>query len=106
VLYIIGLILSGLVVGALGRLAIPGPNPMSIPKTILVGIGGSTLGGLVGYLLFRNGGGLILSVLGAALIVWLLERRQQSAGGFDRRSGFGSRGSGFEPRGPQEPYRQ
>lgn len=75
ILYLIGLVLSGLVVGALGRLAIPGPNPMSIGKTILIGIGGSFLGGLVGYLLFRNGGGLILSVLGAALIVWLLERR-------------------------------
>lgn len=75
-LYLLGLVVSGLVVGALGRLAIPGPNPMSIGKTILVGIGGSFLGGLVGYLLFRGGGGLILSVLGAALIVWLLERRR------------------------------
>ena len=74
--YILGLILSGLVVGALGRLAIPGPNPMSIGKTILVGIGGSFLGGLVGYALFRGRSGLILSVLGAALIVWLLERRR------------------------------
>ena len=75
-LYLIGLVVSGLVVGALGRLAIPGPNPMSIGKTILVGIGGSFLGGLVGYALFRGRSGLILSVLGAALIVWLLERRR------------------------------
>ncbi len=37
-------------------------------------------------MLFRNGGGLILSVLGAALIVWLLERREQKAVyGGDRR---------------------
>ncbi len=74
--YVIGLIVSGLVVGALGRLAIPGPNPMSIGRTILVGISGSFLGGLVGYALFRGRSGLILSVLGAALIVWLLERRR------------------------------
>lgn len=74
-LFIIGLIITGLVVGALGRLAIPGPNPMSAAMTILVGIGGSFLGGIVGYLLFgRNGGGLLLSVAGAALIVWLVER--------------------------------
>jgi uncharacterized membrane protein YeaQ/YmgE (transglycosylase-associated protein family) len=99
VLYLIGLVVSGLVVGALGRLAIPGPNPMSIGKTILVGIGGSFLGGLVGYLLFRNGGGLILSVLGAALIVWLLERRQRPVGGSDPRSDLGRPG-------PQQPYRQ
>lgn len=73
--YIFALVLTGLIVGALGRLAIPGPNPMSIGATILVGLGGALLGGLVGGLLFgRNGGGVILAVLGAALIVWLLER--------------------------------
>ncbi len=74
--YILGLVVSGLVVGALGRLAIPGRNPMSLGMTILVGIGGSFLGGLVGYVLFRGRSGLLLSVLGAALIVWLLERRR------------------------------
>jgi uncharacterized membrane protein YeaQ/YmgE (transglycosylase-associated protein family) len=81
VFLILALILSGLVVGALGRLAIPGPNPMSIPMTILVGLGGSFIGGIVGRLLFgNNGGGLILSVAGAALIVWLMQRRQHSVG--------------------------
>jgi uncharacterized membrane protein YeaQ/YmgE (transglycosylase-associated protein family) len=77
-MWIIGLILGGLIVGALGRLAIPGPNPMSIGMTILVGIGGSLLGGLVGYLITggREGGGLILGVAGAALIVWLMERNR------------------------------
>ena len=75
--YLIGLVISGLIVGALGRLAIPGPNPMSIGMTILVGIGGSFVGGLIGYLLFgRNGGGLILSVLVAAGIVYFLQRRE------------------------------
>lgn len=79
--FIFGLVLTGLVVGALGRLAVPGPNPMSIGMTILVGIGGSFLGGIVGNVLFRNrGGGLILAVLGAALIVYLLQRRQASSG--------------------------
>lgn len=76
IVYIIVLILSGLVVGALGRLAIPGPNPMSIGMTIVVGIGGSLLGGLVGSVLFNRSGGLILAVAGAALIVWLIEKRR------------------------------
>ena len=75
-LFIIWLFVGGLIVGALGRLAIPGPNPMSLPMTALVGIGGSLVGGLVGYLLFRRPGGFILSVAGAALIVWLLQRNQ------------------------------
>ena len=72
--YILALILTGLVVGALGRLAIPGPNPMSIGMTILVGIGGALLAGLVAGLLFSRTAGFLLSVLGAALIVWLMER--------------------------------
>lgn len=80
--YLIALVFSGLVVGALGRLAIPGPNPMGIGQTILVGIAGSLLGGLVGALLFgRGGGGIILSVAGAALIVYLLERYQLGGAG-------------------------
>jgi uncharacterized membrane protein YeaQ/YmgE (transglycosylase-associated protein family) len=73
---IIWLILTGLVVGALGRLAIPGPNPMSIGMTILVGIGGALLAGIVGYLIFGRdyGGSILLAVAGSALIVWLIER--------------------------------
>jgi uncharacterized membrane protein YeaQ/YmgE (transglycosylase-associated protein family) len=68
-------VLSGLVIGALGRLALPGPDPMSIPMTILIGIGGSLIGGLVGRMLFgSDGAGLILSVAGAVLLVWLMRR--------------------------------
>jgi len=74
--FILGLLLTGLIVGALGRLAIPGPNPMTIGMTILVGVGGAFLGGVVGNLLFGRPGGLLLAVLGAALIVWLIERNR------------------------------
>ena len=72
--YLILLVLSGLIVGALGRLAIPGPDPMGIGATIMVGIGGSFIGGLAGWFLFHRPAGLILSVLGAALIVYLIRR--------------------------------
>lgn len=76
--FIISIIISGLIVGALGRLAIPGPNPMSIGMTIAVGVGGALGGGIIGQII---GAGavliFILEVLGAALIVWLLERREQ-----------------------------
>jgi uncharacterized membrane protein YeaQ/YmgE (transglycosylase-associated protein family) len=75
-MYIILLIISGLIVGALGRLAIPGPNPMSIPMTIGVGLAGSFIGGLIGRLLFRNNGGLILAVIAAAAIVYFMQRSQ------------------------------
>ncbi len=73
---IIGLVISGLVVGGLGRLAIPGPNPMSVGQTILIGIGGSFVGGLVGRAIFgENGPGFLLAVLAAAGIVYFMQRR-------------------------------
>ena len=73
---IISIAINGLIIGALGRLAIPGPNPMSIWLTILVGIGGAIVGALIAYAL---GAGLwlaiILQILCAAGIVYLMQRR-------------------------------
>ena len=76
IVYLIVLALTGLAVGALGRLAIPGKDPMSIGLTILVGIAGSFVAGLVWWLISgdRNGGGILLSVVFAALIVYLIRR--------------------------------
>ncbi|HVB06658.1 MAG TPA: hypothetical protein VNF07_10485 [Acidimicrobiales bacterium] len=81
-LLIVSLALSGLIVGALGRLLVPGPNPMPILQTIVIGLAGSFLGGLLARLVFgwryrySYGFGLIVSVLFAALIVALLSRRR------------------------------
>jgi uncharacterized membrane protein YeaQ/YmgE (transglycosylase-associated protein family) len=73
--YLILLALSGLVVGALGRLALPGRDPMSIPQTIMVGLGGSFLAGIVSWLLFGRGyGGIVLSVAFATGIVYVVRR--------------------------------
>jgi uncharacterized protein (TIGR03382 family) len=79
---IIGIVVSGLVVGALGRLAIPGPDPMGVGMTILVGMGGSLIGGLVGRVVFgdRVGPSMLLAVGGAALLVWLIRRRRPRVG--------------------------
>ncbi len=74
--YLLSLVITGLIVGALGRLAIPGPNPMSIGMTILVGIGGAFIGGIVAYALGTGVGlAFILEVLAAAGIVYLMQRR-------------------------------
>ena len=72
--YLIGLAVSGLIIGALGRLAIPGRQPMGCFMTVLVGIGGSFLGGLVGEVLFNRPGGFILAVLCSAAIVFVISR--------------------------------
>ncbi|HET9507689.1 MAG TPA: hypothetical protein VFO81_07080, partial [Gaiellaceae bacterium] len=44
---LLGLLLSGFLVGGLARFALPGPDPMPLWATIVLGIGGSFLGGLV-----------------------------------------------------------
>ena len=82
ILFIIGLILTGLIVGALGRLAIPGPDPMSLLQTIVIGISGSLIAGIIGRLLFGGGGGFILAVVCTAGIVYLIRRSHgRSIGG-------------------------
>jgi len=74
--YLIVLALTGLVVGALGRLALPGPDPMTIPQTILLGIAASFLAGLIWWLISgnHNGGGILLSVVVAAVLVYVIRR--------------------------------
>jgi uncharacterized membrane protein YeaQ/YmgE (transglycosylase-associated protein family) len=74
---VIGLIITGLIVGALARLIIPGRQAMGILMTILVGIAGSLLGGFVGQALFGRPGGFILAVVCAAAIVWILSRTRR-----------------------------
>ena len=74
--YLLLLALSGLVVGALARLALPGRDPMTIGQTILVGIGGSLLAGILVRIIFGKhaGAGIIASVLCATGIVYLVRR--------------------------------
>jgi uncharacterized membrane protein YeaQ/YmgE (transglycosylase-associated protein family) len=76
--YLILLALTGLVVGALARLALPGPDPMGIGMTILIGLAGSFLGGLVMLAITggRNAGGIVVAVAAATLIVYLIRRRR------------------------------
>ena len=75
ILYLILLALSGLFVGALGRLALPGPDPMSLTQTMLIGLAGSFLAGFLAWIVFGRGyGGILLSVLFATGIVYLIRR--------------------------------
>lgn len=74
IVYLLLLCLVGLVVGALARLALPGPDPMSLWQTMAVGIGGSLLAGIVAALLFNRPAGFLLSVIFAALIVYFIRR--------------------------------
>ena len=73
--FVIALIVGGLIVGALGRLLHPGPDPMGIGMTILIGIAANLL---VGLLLHGALGAIlsfILAVIVAAVLVALWSRR-------------------------------
>jgi uncharacterized membrane protein YeaQ/YmgE (transglycosylase-associated protein family) len=75
--FLLVLALSGLIVGALARLALPGPDPMSIFATIGLGLAGSLVGGIVSWLFLGHAGGIIISVLAATLLLYLHRRYVQ-----------------------------
>ena len=70
-LFLIVVFVSGLVVGALARLAVPGPDPMPIWATAALGIGGSIIGGTIARVLIGSYGGLLFAFLGAVLLLVL-----------------------------------
>lgn len=88
--YLILLAVSGLIVGALARLALPGPDPMSFLQTIGVGLLGSLLAGVISLALFggENAGGLILSVACSTLIVYFVRKSRGQGLSSTRREPF------------------
>ena len=74
VLFLILLAVGGLIYGALARLTLPGPDPMSIWATIGLGIAGSFLGGLVSWI-FLRGGLRFLCAFGGSVLLLYLHRR-------------------------------
>jgi uncharacterized membrane protein YeaQ/YmgE (transglycosylase-associated protein family) len=74
-MHIIGWIVFGLLVGIIARFLIPGPQPMGIIMTTVLGVIGSFLGGTL-YSLFQGGSitqpvasGWIGSIVGAILLL-------------------------------------
>lgn len=75
-------IIVGLIAGALARFLFPGPVPMKLWQTVLLGMGGSVV---AGFLFRRNVDysdmGVVWSTIGAilVLIVYRWMQRNQSA---------------------------
>jgi uncharacterized membrane protein YeaQ/YmgE (transglycosylase-associated protein family) len=67
--FLVVAVISGFIVGALARFAVPGPDPMPWWATILLGIAGSILGGLVAGLLGIAWGGFPLALAGAIAVL-------------------------------------
>ncbi len=79
---IIGLIIIGLIAGAIARLVIPGKQNISILGTIVIGVIGSFVGGFLGYLIFHTDAqdgfvqpsSWIGSIIGAIIVLFLYLR--------------------------------
>ena len=76
-------IVIGFVAGVLAKLLMPGKDPGGIIITILLGIAGplvaNFLGSLVGFYQQGERAGLIASVVGAVLILFVYRRFKKSA---------------------------
>ncbi|MDX6663209.1 MAG: hypothetical protein QOG09_1311 [Solirubrobacterales bacterium] len=86
--FIISLAVSGLIFGALARLLLPGRDPMTIFQTMMIGIAGSLVAGLVAYYAFdrKEGPGFLMALLFTILLVYAVRKiRERSATGIDRR---------------------
>lgn len=72
----------GLIVGAIAKFLMPGKDPGGIIVTMLLGIGGAFvarwLGQLVGLYATGEAAGLIASVLGAILILFVYRRLRKA----------------------------
>ena len=75
----IGFIVFGLVVGALARLVKPGKQNLSVLMTLLLGLAGSVIGGLIANLLGTgdifelNVFGSIIAVVAAVILIGIAE---------------------------------
>ena len=75
----IGFIVAGLIIGALARLIKPGKQNLSLLATLLLGLAGSVIGGIIANL-FGTGGifelnvfGFIVAVVAAVLLIGVAE---------------------------------
>ena len=75
----IGFIVAGLIIGALARLIRPGKQHLSIVATLLLGLAGSVIGGLVanalgtGDIFELNVLGFVVAVVSAVVLIGVFE---------------------------------
>lgn len=72
-MYILWMLIIGLVVGALAKLVMPGRDPGGIIITMLLGVAGALVAGLLGRSLGwyqeGEGAGFIASIIGALILL-------------------------------------
>lgn len=88
---IIGFIVIGIVAGFLARLLVPGRDPMGFVATVVLGMVGALVGGLLAKVLFDDDSvGWFGSTVGAVivLLIWntVVVNRRRGVRGFGRRA--------------------
>jgi uncharacterized membrane protein YeaQ/YmgE (transglycosylase-associated protein family) len=78
--YIISLAVVGLIIGALGRLIVPGPNRIGLLATVGVGVLGAILGALLGGLLGLGLFSVVFELAISAGLVYLVSGRGARGG--------------------------
>jgi uncharacterized membrane protein YeaQ/YmgE (transglycosylase-associated protein family) len=72
-MHIVVTLIVGLIVGALAKLVMPGKDPGGIIITILLGVAGAFIAGLLGHALgwyaVGEGPGIIASIVGAVILL-------------------------------------
>jgi uncharacterized membrane protein YeaQ/YmgE (transglycosylase-associated protein family) len=90
--FIIGLIIIGLIAGFVARAVVPGNDAMSVGATIVLGIVGSFIGGLLADMLFRSDGedmgfgpaGIFGSIVGAIIALLVYNAATSRRGALNR----------------------
>jgi uncharacterized membrane protein YeaQ/YmgE (transglycosylase-associated protein family) len=76
---VIGFIVAGLIIGALARLLKPGKQNLSLLMTLLLGLAGSVIGGVIANLLGTGNIweldflGFVVAVIAAVLLIGVFE---------------------------------
>lgn len=80
---ILGWVVFGVIVGALAKLVMPGRDPGGILVTMLLGIAGAVLAGVLGRALGWYGAGepagFVMATLGAVLLLFIYRRFKTKA---------------------------
>ena len=92
--HIIGHLVFGLVVGLVARLLMPGPDPVGLLMTCLLGVGGAWVGGQLGRLLgwYEAGhpAGFLMAVIGAIVLLVLYHAATRGPRSHTQRASVGS----------------
>ena len=77
---IVILVVIGVVIGFVARAILPGKQNIGLFATMLSGIGGSLIAGLIGRFVFEPAWfQIVLSIIGAMVLVALVSRTRSSA---------------------------